>query len=84
MHRADEVAALRALAPDFVPAVVLADVGETTDGRLADEVASWGAELAIAPLKAAGQIDRHDHALLTREYARVFDKVLQSGAPASR
>ena len=84
MHRADEVAALRALAPDFVPAVVLADVGETNDGRLADEVASWGAELAIAPLKAAGQIDRHDHALLSSEYARVFDKVLQSGAPASR
>ena len=84
MHRADEVAALRALAPDFVPAVVLADADEATDGRLAKAVAAWGPQLVVAPLRAAGEIDRHDRALLSRQYERVFAMVAASGAAASR
>lgn len=84
MHRADEVAALRSVAPGFVPAVVLADAGEAVDGRLADAVAEWGAQLVCAPLKAAGEIDRHDPALLSKQYARVFELVAAGGAPASR
>jgi uncharacterized cofD-like protein len=84
MHRADEIAALRALAPDFVPAVVLADAAEAADGRLAKAVAEWGSQLAVAPLRETNEIDRHDRALLSEQYARVFAMVAAHGARASR
>lgn len=83
MHRADEIAALRELAPGFVPRVVLADANEAADGRLADVVADWGSTLLVAPMREAGTIDRHDHALLSAEYDRAFALVAPSGANAS-
>jgi uncharacterized cofD-like protein len=84
MHRADEIAALRELAPDFVPRVVLADAEEASDGRLAEAVAAWGSTLLIAPVRAAGTVDRHDHGLLSAEYHRAFALIASSGASASR
>ena len=82
MHRVDEIAALRALAPDFVPRVVLADADEAKDGRLADAVSEWGAVLIAAPMRETGRIDRHDHALLSAQYARAFAEVAASGSVA--
>ncbi|MES1171264.1 MAG: hypothetical protein ABUL56_02775, partial [Actinomycetota bacterium] len=75
-------AALRALAPDFVPRVVLADADEAKDGRLADAVREWGAVLIAAPMRETGRIDRHDHALLSAQYARAFAEVAASGSVA--
>jgi len=83
MHRADEISALRELAPDFVPRVVLAGAEEAADGRLAEAVAEWGSTLLIAPVRAAGTLDRHDHALLSAEYHRAFALIASSGANAS-
>jgi uncharacterized cofD-like protein len=79
MHRADEIAALRALAPGFCPAVVLADAGEAADGRLAKAVAEWGSQLVVAPLTARDAIDRHDEAELSRWYTKAFAMVPASG-----
>jgi uncharacterized cofD-like protein len=79
MHRVDDIAALRALAPDFVPRVVLADAAEAADGRLADAVAEWGSTLVTAPMRDLACIDRHDHALLSAQYARVFAIVTATG-----
>lgn len=84
MHRADEVAALRDVAPDFCPAVVLADAGETADGRLAEAVAEWGSTLVVASLRASGAIDRHDEGLLADQYAVAFGMVPASGIAAPR
>lgn len=78
--RIDDIAALRALAPGFVPAVVLADAEEAADGRLAEAVAQWGSVLISAPMRAAGEVDRHDPALLSAQYARAFALVGLSGA----
>jgi uncharacterized cofD-like protein len=79
MHRADEVEALRRLAPGFRPAVVLADAAEAADGRLAQAVGEWGSRLVVAPLTARDAIDRHDEAELSRQYARAFALVPVSG-----
>jgi len=84
MDRADDVEALRTLAPEFRPAVVLADATEVADGRLARAVEDWGATLVVAPLRAASAIDRHDEAALAREYRNVVDLMTASGSPASR
>jgi len=80
--RVDDIAALRALAPDFVPAVVLADASHGSDERLAHVVEEWGATLLIAPMCAAGTVDRHDHALLAAQYARAMAIVAPRGAVA--
>ncbi len=84
MHRADDVAALRALAPGFTPAVVVADAEEAADGRLAEAVEDWGSRLVVAPLKADGQIDRHDHSLLSAQYAKAFELLAGSGNSTTR
>jgi len=83
MHRADEVEALRSLAPDFTPAVVLADAAEAVDGRLAEAVAEWGSQLIVAPLTAPDAIDRHDEAELSRQYAKACELVMASGSRVS-
>jgi len=84
MHRVDEIAALREMAPNFVPRVVLADSAEAADGRLERAVAEWGSELVTAPMRAAHAIDRHDHALLSAQYGRVFAMVGATGAATPR
>lgn len=81
--RVDDIAALRAIAPDFVPAVVLADAAHGTDERLARAVEEWGSALVVAPMCAAGAVDRHDHALLAAQYARAMAIVASRGAVAS-
>jgi uncharacterized cofD-like protein len=67
--RTDDVRALRTIAPGYVPAKVLADVGHGEDPRLVAEVAEWGTRLAVAPLRAHGTVDRHDIAALRAQYA---------------
>ncbi|MGC4173921.1 gluconeogenesis factor YvcK family protein [Demequina sp.] len=84
MHRADEVLAVRALAPEFCPAIVLADAAEAADGRLGDAVADWGSTLLVAPLRAGGAIDRHDETLLAAQYARAFEWMTLSGTRQPR
>lgn len=66
--RVDDVRALRALAPGYVPAVVLADEGHGKDPQLMAEVKEWGAHLAVASLRAEGTVDRHDIASLRAQY----------------
>jgi uncharacterized cofD-like protein len=83
LHRVDEIAALRAVAPDFVPRVVLADAAAAEDGRLADSVREWGSTLRVAPMRAADTLDRHDHGRLSREYANAFGMVTASGITTS-
>jgi len=75
MGRVGEVAALRDLAPDFVPAVVLADSADVADGRLAQAIEDWGARLVVEPLRASTAIDRHDEVALAIAYRRVFEVV---------
>jgi uncharacterized cofD-like protein len=82
-HRADDIAALQALAPDFVPAVVLADDQEAADQGLRGAVEEWGPVLLVGKMRAAGAIDRHDHALLSAQYQRAFAAVGASGARLS-
>ncbi|PKQ26076.1 MAG: hypothetical protein CVT64_06290 [Actinobacteria bacterium HGW-Actinobacteria-4] len=72
--RVDDVRALRTLAPDYVPSVVLADVGHGDDPRLKAEVAAWGAHLAVASLCASGTVDRHDIASLREQYLRAAEQ----------
>lgn len=80
--RVDDIVAMRAVAPAFVPAVVLADASHGADAALAAAVAEWGATLVVAPMCASGTLDRHDHALLAAQYAQAMKIVAPRGAVA--
>ncbi|WP_062522231.1 gluconeogenesis factor YvcK family protein [Demequina silvatica] len=77
--RIDDVAALRAAAPAFVPAVVLVDASED-DAALRAAVESWGARYVAAPLREEGTLDRHDVTLLRERYQSLVASVRGHGA----
>jgi uncharacterized cofD-like protein len=81
--RVDDIAAMRTVAPDFVPAVVLADASHGADAALVAAVAEWGSTLVVAPMCASGTLDRHDHGLLAAQYAQAMKIVAPHGAVAS-
>ncbi len=58
--RADDVRALRALAPGFVPCLVLVDATHEDDQDLMAELHDWGTEWVVAPMLGEGSTDRHD------------------------
>ncbi|WP_062292178.1 gluconeogenesis factor YvcK family protein [Demequina phytophila] len=77
--RLDDIAALRAAAPGFVPAVVLVDASED-DAALRAAVESWGARYVAAPLREDGTLDRHDVTLLRERYQALVTWVRGHGA----
>jgi len=79
--RVDDLAVLRATAPDFRPAAVLVDASED-DAALRAAVEDWGARYVAAPMRAAGTVDRHDPALLREQYQGLVSWVSQGGAVA--
>jgi uncharacterized cofD-like protein len=58
--RADDVRALRALAPSFVPAMVLVDAMHADDSELMAELGEWGVPCVVGPMLSEGTTDRHD------------------------
>lgn len=82
--RVDDITALRDLAPDFVPAVVLADSTHGAEQRLVDAVADWGPRLIVADVCSADAPDRHDPARLGAEIARAIGRLASDGAATAR
>ncbi|WP_297082031.1 uridine diphosphate-N-acetylglucosamine-binding protein YvcK [uncultured Demequina sp.] len=66
MARVDDIAALRRVAPDFVPACVLVDADHAQDRGLAAAAADWGVELRVAPMREVRTRAAHDTARLRR------------------
>ncbi len=66
--RADDVLALQAVAPGYVPAVVIVDDGHADDPGLAALIEGWGANLVVRPLREEGTLDRHDPVLFADAY----------------
>ncbi len=58
-ERVDDVLALQAVAPDFIPAAVIVDEGHADDPGLAALVEDWGPALVVGPLLEEGTLDRH-------------------------
>lgn len=81
--RADDIAALRAIAPAFVPAAVLVDASHAHDPGLADAVAGWGTQLKVASVRASDAVDRHDAALLSAAFAEVIEGFVRTGTPGT-
>ena len=71
MGRADDVRALRELAPTFAPALVLVDATHEDDDELMNELDAWGVPWAVAPMLEAETTDRHDSSSLAQELLRV-------------
>lgn len=69
--RAEDVRALQELAPGFSPAHVLVDELHAQDPGLADAVATWGANLIVAPLRASTQATIHDIQQLRAQFVRL-------------
>lgn len=68
MGRADDVAALRDIAPGFIPAVVIVDASHASDPGLCELIDAWGAAVVAAPMLMTGTLDRHDPAPLADAY----------------
>lgn len=79
--RIDDLAALRALAPEFRPAAVLVDASHDEPGLRA-AVEEWGVRFVAAPMRAAGTVDRHDPDLLREQYQALVSWVATGGALA--
>lgn len=69
--RAEDVVALQRLAPEFAPANVLVDVMHAQDPGLARAVATWGANLIVAPVQSATVRAVHDIPRLRAEFVRL-------------
>ncbi|WP_062518191.1 gluconeogenesis factor YvcK family protein [Demequina gelatinilytica] len=80
-NRVDDIAALRATAPEFRPAAVLVDAAED-DAALRSAVEAWGARYVCAPMREEGTLDRHDVARLRDEYQALVAWVMSGGALA--
>lgn len=69
----DHLAALLEHAPELKVHTVLVDPGSVTDAaQLEQAVASYGAELVVADVAAAGGVPRHDPERLARAYERIL------------
>lgn len=73
--RVDDIRALRALAPDFRPAVVVADIGHSDDVSLRAELQDWGVELVSADLALDGDTARHDPRILRGVYQGLLSQL---------
>ena len=69
-ERVDDVRALQAVSPDFVPRAVIVDAGHAEDPGLAAVIDDWGSEMIVEPLLQAGTVDRHDEAHFAVAYRR--------------
>lgn len=81
--RVDDIRALRALAPDFRPAVVVADIGHSDDAALREELRDWNVDLVAADVALAGQTARHDVRKLRQVYQELLVQIAASGTDAS-
>ncbi|MDN4491210.1 uridine diphosphate-N-acetylglucosamine-binding protein YvcK [Demequina sp. SYSU T00068] len=81
--RVDDVAVLRAAAPGFVPAAVLADATHD-EPRLRAAVEDWGARFVVAPMRADDAVDRHDVVRLGEQYAQLLAEVAAGGSAMRR
>ncbi|MFP5359265.1 MAG: uridine diphosphate-N-acetylglucosamine-binding protein YvcK [Actinomycetes bacterium] len=79
--RVDDIEALRAAAPGFAPAVVLADSSHD-EPALRSLVEQWGARFVAAPMRAEGTVDRHDPLVLREQYRDLVTWVAGGGALA--
>ncbi len=70
--RADDIASLRAIAPNFAPGVVVVD-SDHDDEKLRRAVSEWGARLVVADIRQEGTLDRHDHDKLSRCLSDILD-----------
>lgn len=77
--RADDIAALRDLAPGFRPAVVLVDSSHD-EPRLRAQVDAWGAIYLVRSMRSPTAVDRHDHASLGAAYREAFAALPVRGA----
>lgn len=69
-ERVDDVRALQAVAPEFVPAVVIVDDGHADDPGLAALIEDWGSVLVVERLLLDGTLDRHDADRFAGAYRR--------------
>jgi uncharacterized cofD-like protein len=81
--RADDLVALRDIAPGFVPAVVLIDESHAHDVRLMEILREWGPTALVAPMLQAGTRDRHDPDVLAGMLHRAHT-TLVAGDPGPR
>ena len=72
MSRLDDVRALRAAAPGFVPAEVIVDLSYADDAGLRDEVARWGPRLVEADVRDHHHAHQHDAARLRESLRQVL------------
>lgn len=73
--RADDVRALRRIAPRFVPGHVLVDASHAEDRELLAELDAWGVRTIVAPMLEAGTSDRHDADALAAQVHRVLSSL---------
>lgn len=66
--RAEDVRAFQRIAPLFTPAKVLVDVGHAGEPGLAKAVATWDAELVVAPLQSRTRGTVHDTQQLRSQF----------------
>lgn len=72
MGRMDDLNALRRMAPDFCPAVVIVDESHMDDPGLGALIDEWGARTVVRAMLREGTIDRHDPRLLADAYREAF------------
>lgn len=75
--RADDVRALRRLAPTFVPCVVLVDEIHRDDKDLMAELDNWGVPQVVAPMLSDGTTDRHDPVALATQLREASHRVVR-------
>lgn len=73
MGRVDDIAALRTVAPAFVPAVVIVDETHANDDGLLPLIDDWGSRALVRDMRLDGTVDRHDPEALRSAYREAFD-----------
>ncbi len=72
MGRFDDLNALRRVAPDFHPAVVIVDESHIDDPGLRALIEDLGARTVVRAMLREGTVDRHDPKLLADAYREAF------------
>jgi uncharacterized cofD-like protein len=80
--RADDVLAMRRVAPDFVPAAVLVDDSHAEEPGLSEALEAWGVSSLVAPMLQAGTRDRHDPDVLASQLHRAHASLAHRGRTA--
>lgn len=81
--RADDVRALRRIAPQFTPAVVLVDSSHAEDEDLRALLDDWGAQTIVATMLQEGTTDRHDPDALAAQLRRAHASVAGRGGDSA-